>query len=316
MNIIDVTLRDGGFTCDFDWPIKFAQEYYELLSKLDVDLIELGYWKQTAKSKNRFFNLNMDTIKQVTKESGRKNLSIMIDYSYCNKNMRHYPTDNQNEIGLIRMTCRKDMINGGVKFAHRLKEYTGLDVAFNMFNTTNYTDDELDSTLDVVLEYDFDIIGFADTHGHLDLNMDIDRYEKRFERIKDSNKKTAFHLHNHTGKSYLNYVKCLESPYIDICDTSIMSLGKGAGNLKLENVLNDEDVFLLNDFILKYYDSIFKKTVSPYYLVTGRFGITDHYAGQAKENNMSMVKFASFCSTISGLDRDNFNKNLLEEFLN
>ena len=35
MNIIDVTLRDGGFTCDFDWPIKFAQEYYELLSKLD-----------------------------------------------------------------------------------------------------------------------------------------------------------------------------------------------------------------------------------------------------------------------------------------
>ena len=316
MNIIDVTLRDGGFTCDFDWPIKFAQEYYELLSKLDVDLIELGYWKQTAKSKNRFFNLNMDTIKQVTKESGRKNVSIMIDYSYCNKNMRHYPTDNQNEIGLIRMTCRKDMINGGVKFAHRLKEYTGLDVAFNMFNTTNYTDDELDSTLDVVLEYDFDIIGFADTHGHLDLNMDIDRYEKRFERIKDSNKKTAFHLHNHTGKSYLNYVKCLESPHIDICDTSIMSLGKGAGNLKLENVLNDKDVFLLNDFILKYYDSIFKKTVSPYYLVTGRFGITDHYAGQAKENNMSMVKFASFCSTISGLDRDNFNKNLLEEFLN
>ena len=87
MNIIDVTLRDGGFTCDFDWPIKFAQEYYELLSKLDVDLIELGYWKQTAKSKNRFFNLNMDTIKQVTKESGRKNVSIMIDYSYCNKNL-------------------------------------------------------------------------------------------------------------------------------------------------------------------------------------------------------------------------------------
>ena len=68
---------------------------------------------------------------------------------------------------------------------------------------------------------------------------------------------------------------------------------------------------LLNDFILKYYDSIFKKTVSPYYLVTGRFGITDHYAGQAKENNMSMLKFASFCATISGLDRDNFNKNLL-----
>ena len=63
MKIIDVTLRDGGFTCDFDWPMEFDQEYYELLSELGVNLMELGYWKQTAKSKNRFFNLNMDTIK-------------------------------------------------------------------------------------------------------------------------------------------------------------------------------------------------------------------------------------------------------------
>ena len=28
MKIIDVTLRDGGFTCNFDWPLEFAKEYY------------------------------------------------------------------------------------------------------------------------------------------------------------------------------------------------------------------------------------------------------------------------------------------------
>ena len=141
MNIFDVTLRDGGFTCDFDWPIDFAQEYYQLLSKLNVDLMELGYWKQTVKSKNRFFNLNMDTIKEVTQERGNKNVSVMIDYSYCSKDLDDYPTDNQNEIKLIRMTCRKDMIDDGVQFARSLKEYTGLDIAFNMFNTTNYTEE-------------------------------------------------------------------------------------------------------------------------------------------------------------------------------
>ena len=314
MNLVDVTLRDGGFTCDFDWPMEFAQEYYKLLSKLDVNLVELGYWKQTAKSSNRFFDLNIDTVKEVTQESGKKNVSVMIDYSYCSKDLKDYPTDNQNEIGLIRMTCRKDMIDDGVKFAQSLKEHSNLEIAFNMFNTTNYSNDELDSALDIVLKYDFDIIGFADTHGHLDLNVDMDRYEKRFKMIKDTGKQTAFHLHNHTGKAYLNYIKCSESPYIDICDTSIMSLGKGAGNLKLENVLKDKDVFLLNDFILKYYESLFKKTVSPYYLVTGRFGITDHYATQARKKNMSMLKFAKFCSTVSGLDRDNFNKKLLERF--
>ncbi len=60
MDIVDVTLRDGGFTCDFDWPIEFAREYYNLMTELGVSCIELGYWKQSSKSQNRFFNLDYD----------------------------------------------------------------------------------------------------------------------------------------------------------------------------------------------------------------------------------------------------------------
>ena len=315
IEIVDVTLRDGGFTCDFDWPMEFAQEYYNLMSKLGVSYVEMGYWKQTKKSKNRFFDLNMDTINEVTGGQGKNNVSVMIDYHYCSKDLNDYPTTEQNEIKMIRMTCRKDMVKEGYEFAVKLKQHTGLDIAFNLFNTTNYTDDELNSALDIVLNSDFDIIGFADTHGHLNLYRDIKRYEKFFKRIKNSGKKTCFHLHNHTGKAYMNYIKCLESPYVDFCDTSVMSLGKGAGNLKLENVLEDDKSLLLNEFIHKYYESLFKKTVSPYFMVTGRYGITDHYAVQARKLNLPMNTFSSFCSTISGLYRDNFDKKLMESYI-
>ena len=316
MNLVDVTLRDGGFACDFNWPIEFAREYYNLMCELGVSYVEMGYWKQTAKSKNKFFNLDIDTVKEVTSEQGKNNVSVMIDYSYCSKDLNDYPTDNQNEIKMIRMTCRKDMVKEGFDFAVKLKKHTGLDIAFNLFNTTNYTDDELNSALDIVIDSDFDIIGFADTHGHLNLHRDIKRYEQFFKRIKDSGKKTCFHLHNHTGKAYMNYIKCLESLYVDFCDTSVMSLGKGAGNLKLENVLDDKKSLLLNEFIHKYYDSLFKKTVSPYYMVTGRYGITDHYATQARKLNVPMNTFSTFCSTVSGLYRDNFDKKLMEDYLN
>jgi pyruvate/oxaloacetate carboxyltransferase len=239
----------------------------------------------------------------------------MIDYHYCSKDLNDYPTTEQNEIKMIRMTCRKDMVKEGYEFAVKLKQHTGLDIAFNLFNTTNYTDDELNSALDIVLDSNFDIIGFADTHGHLNLHRDIKRYERFFKRIKDSGKKTCFHLHNHTGKAYMNYIKCLESPYVDFCDTSVMSLGKGAGNLKLENVLEDDKSLLLNEFIHKYYESLFKKTVSPYFMVTGRYGITDHYAVQARKLNLPMNTFSSFCSTVVGLYRDNFDKTLLEDYI-
>jgi hypothetical protein len=94
-----------------------------------------------------------------------------------------------------------------------------------------------------------------------------------------------------------------------------MSLGKGAGNLKLENVLEDDKSLLLNEFIHKYYESLFKKTVSPYFMVTGRYGITDHYAVQARKLNLPMNTFSSFCSTVVGLYRDNFDKTLLEDYI-
>ena len=315
MQLVDVTLRDGGFTCDFDWPLEFAQEYYNLVSNLGVNCMELGYWKQTSKSKNRFFNLNMETVKQITGGQGKKNVCVMIDYHYCSKDLNDYPTSSQNEIRMIRMTARKDMINDAFDFALKLKKHTGLEIAFNIFNTTYYTDIELNTVLDKVLQSNFDIIGFADTHGHLNLNNDITRYEQKFKKIKESGKKTCFHLHNHTGKAYMNYVKCSESPYIDICDTSIGGLGKGAGNLKLEEVLEDDKALLLNIFINKYYNKLFKKTISPYYIVTGRFGITDNYATQALKLKLNMDTFNKFCSTISGLNKDNFNKLLLEEYI-
>ena len=55
MQIIDVTLRDGGHVREFNWPYKFAREHYKSLCKIqEIKFIELGYWKQTSKSKNPF----------------------------------------------------------------------------------------------------------------------------------------------------------------------------------------------------------------------------------------------------------------------
>ena len=50
MQIIDVTLRDGGHVRNFNWPIQYAKEHYASLCKIpEIKLIELGYWKQTSK---------------------------------------------------------------------------------------------------------------------------------------------------------------------------------------------------------------------------------------------------------------------------
>ena len=49
-------------------------------------------------------------------------------------------------------------------------------------------------------------------------------------------------------------------------------------------------------------------------MVTGRYSITDHYATQARKLNLDMKSFSEFCNTVEGLDRDNFDKKLLENW--
>ena len=83
------------------------------------------------------------------------------------------------------------------------------------------------------------------------------------------------------------------------CNPAIGGLGKGAGNLKLEEVVSNDNSLLLNKFIYKYYKSLFEKTVTPYYMVTGRFGITDNYATQAMKLELPMDVFINFCKRFS-----------------
>ena len=135
MQIIDVTLRDGGHVRDFNWPIKFAQDFYTSISKIkEIKYIELGYWKQTAKSKNTFYNLNFEKVKKITNGKKLKNVSIMIDYHYCSINLQDYPKNDQSEISMIRVCSRKEDIPKALRFAEKLKKYSKLKVSFNIFN--------------------------------------------------------------------------------------------------------------------------------------------------------------------------------------
>ena len=71
MQIIDVTLRDGGHVRNFNWPIKFAQDHYKALCKIpEIKYVELGYWKQKSKSTNPFYNLDINKV--ITKNEVNK----------------------------------------------------------------------------------------------------------------------------------------------------------------------------------------------------------------------------------------------------
>lgn len=311
--IIDVTLRDGGHAVNFDWPMEFARDYYKTLSNLhQVGTLELGYWGQTSKTANTFYNLDYEKVCDVTEGAGLNNVSIMIDYHYCSHDLNDYPTHNQKEISMIRMCARKEDMDEAILFGKELKRYTGLNVSFNIFNASNYSFDELIELSSQIKDWPFDYVYFADTHGDLDLTVEFSRFEHFFDVCHHYGKKTGFHLHDHSGMAMVNYREILKGP-VDSTDTSVRGMGKGSGNLKLEYVLNREIKSDLADLarLISTHNDLLIIQPTPYELITAKYALTDNYAKEASERCMDIHKFESLCKLITGLDKDSYCEDAL-----
>ena len=312
MKILDCTLRDGGFKCDFDWDISFAKRYYNLMVKFNVPYIELGYWKQTAKSKKPFYNLNEKTLKYISSDINKPNISVIIDYHYCSKNLEDYPKKFETNIAMIRLTSRKEDIKKALIFSEKLKSRTNLDVSFQLINITNYsTKDIIQITKDAV-NFNPYYVYFADSHGNLNLFENYNTFSESINFLRSNNVKIGFHLHNHTNRALMNFYICKKNQ-IDMIDTSILGLGKGGGNLRLEDVINNEYLLELLNFIREE-KSFLHSSYNDRYLydiISGRLNITDNYATEGEKKKIDLVDFYNRCLLIRGIDKDKYRKGIL-----
>lgn len=308
MKILDATLRDGGFVNNFNWDFNFAKKYYELMSKFKIHYIELGYWKQTAKSKNPFYNLGFKEVEKITNKTDADNACIIIDYHYCNKDLTCYPIKKQTPISMIRITSRKEDINKAIDFGNSLRDKTKLDISFQVINVTNYSNKELEIVTEKLVKNKFLYIYFADSHGNLNLINDYKKHEYFINQLKYNGINFGYHLHNNTGRALMNYFFMKEKK-IDITDTSILGLGKGGGNLKLEEVIINENFIDLLNFIKNEKKHLYLNNDAILYnMITGRTNVTSNYAQYAFKKKMDLQTFYKKCLNLREFEKDNFNE--------
>ena len=314
IDIIDVTLRDGGHAVDFDWSLDFAREYYDVVSQIpSVKFVELGYWSQTAKSENMFYNLNFDKVQQVTRKASRKNVSIMVDYHYCSHILSDYPTSDQNEIGMIRVCARKGDLKKALIFSEKLRKETGLLVSLNIFNVTNYNHNEMISVLKKVSEFYLDYVYFADTHGSLDLVYSGERFKEYVRILNQHSVEVGMHLHDHSGQAIKNF-STLKTIGFSSTDASAYGIGKGEGNLRLEHILGAEHLPNVLRVIDKY-KGLLEPHRNLYCLLTAKYSLTDYYALVAEKEKLSFKDFEYFCQNVSGEDKDVYDYRLFYRYV-
>ena len=312
LNIIDVTLRDGAHQVNFEWPLDYAKNHISVISKSKtINFIELGYWKQTEKSFHPYYNMDEKFLNTLVEDKSYfKKISLMVDCHYCSHKYLDYPNKDEFGIGLFRVCSRSEDIDEATKLGEMIKNRTGSRLSINFFNISNYSEKNLNSCIQKASDIGADYIYFADTHGTLDLLNDFEKYENLSHKIREKGIIAGFHLHDHSGKAYLNY-RLLPKIGFGSTDVSLSGMGKGDGNLKLEYVIDPSENPLIFDLLEKN-RSLLSMSPSSYGIISSYYSITDYYAMEAQKRKMLPSKFFELAKYIEGRDKDNYQKGALK----
>lgn len=246
IQVIDVTLRDGGCVIDFEFGEKNMQAILDALNASKVDCVEVGYInekKGTKCGRTQFEDAQaIESFLLNAKRDGTTYLA-MIDY---------------DTYDVSKLPARLDSGIDGIRLAFHKKDFkrignTGkiiLEKGYKFFVqpmlTLRYSDQELLELIELINEELPNVSGFyiVDSFGEMRHN-DVIRALNLIDHNLNKNIPIGFHSHNNLQMSYANAISVLQFPTArDIyVDSSIMGMGKGAGNLASELLLEHLNLY-------------------------------------------------------------------------
>ncbi|MFC2140539.1 aldolase catalytic domain-containing protein [Candidatus Auribacterota bacterium] len=280
--ILDCTIRDGGYLNNWNFSKKMVKEICRGLCKTGVNIIELGFGNYVEEGKGIWCSISEDLIKELFDERLGVKLALMIDYGKAD--IKGIPSCQNSLVEMYRVACHKDKIFESIEVCDELHD-KGYLTTIQLMGIVGYSEDEISRIIDPLKQSSVDYVYFADSYGSL-FPKDIKKY---MTLLKPVNKKIGFHAHNGLQLAFANTLEAINNG-IDIVDGTIYGMGRGAGNLPLEVLIMYLEKTLNNkkynsmpilDLIDRYFVSLEKEIKWGYslpYMLSGIFEVHPSYA--------------------------------------
>ena len=231
MKILDCTLRDGGYYTNWDFEPSLVREYLTTISKLPIEYIEIGYRQPEKKDyMGEYAYLPLHTIEQCQRYAPNKKLALMLNLKEVDEmSIKTLLEPIQSIISLIRLATTPKDIEKAVKFSVIVKRL-GFKVSVNiMYMSTWLSDNQFWKQLPL-LNDNIDMLYMVDSYGAV--------YPHEISNIVNKVKMAVstpigFHGHDNMTLAYANTLAALQAG-CEIVDSTIMGMGRGAGNLRTE----------------------------------------------------------------------------------
>lgn len=238
MNIksLDCTLRDGGYTNDWNFGNKTIINIFRKLVKSNIEIIEIGFLdERIKKSLNKSIMPNTRVINEIFKNENKEQSLVlaMIDYGTCSIN--NIDKCSQTFIDGIRVIFKKRDIEGAIEFCKQLIAM-GYKVFVQPVSITSYSENEFENLVNYVNVLKPFAMSIVDTYG-LMYKEELLKYFKIIENNLDKSIYKGYHSHNNFQMSFSNCIELLKECENDdniILDSTLYGMGKFAGNTNTE----------------------------------------------------------------------------------
>ncbi|MBR4343419.1 MAG: aldolase catalytic domain-containing protein [Lachnospiraceae bacterium] len=328
LKVLDVTLRDGGCVNNFNFGQSYMEKILMSLEKSGVDIIEMGYIdSKNGSASGRTQYINEKVIPQSILKKKNPNVTYVAMMDYGKYNVNDFDDRTENSIDGIRCAFHKKNRNDIISIGQKLIE-KGYKFYIQPMITLRYSDSELLEFIDLVNRELPNASGFyiVDSFGEMRPN-DMSRMLNLVDHNLISSMPLGFHSHNNLQLSYSNAMAMLQFPTTRdiILDCSIMGMGKGAGNLNTEILLEHLNLFYGKKYIISPLLEVIDKVVNqlhnefywgyaPEYYLSSAYHCTPSYASHFYNKHMLPIdQVGELLSMIEDEKKISFDKEYAEE---
>lgn len=325
INVLDCTLRDGGYINNWMFKDSQIRNVLNSLGKSNIEIVEYGYLNDTkgTSSDSTLFDSIQTIEKLIANHNGEFQRVVMINFG--DYDAFQLPSKNATKIDGVRLAFhKKDLEDALIVSKHIIS--LGYKLFFQPMVTKNYKESEFINMIQKVNEiapYSFYIV---DSFGSMTLS-EFQTYLNISDQNLDQNILLGYHSHNNMQLAFSNAINMSNAQLNRdiIIDASIYGIGRGAGNLNseliadyLNTTLNkDYNTLPLLEIIDEFLNSLMKKNpwgFSPAQYLSASFNCHPNYATfLINKNTNHIVGVRKVLEKLPEEKKSSFDKQYIED---
>lgn len=328
IKILDCTLRDGGCVNNFDFGTFYMDKILTGLENSGVEIIELGYIdseKGSEKERTQYKNEKVIETAILKKKTTDIEYVAMCDYGKFSFNELNQRTE--SSIDGIRLAFHKkdrfDILNSAKDILEK-----GYDLYIQPMTIMRYTDAEIIEFISFVNDKlsSATALYIVDSFGEM-RSKDLNRIMSIFDHNLTRDMPIGLHAHNNLQLAYSNAVTLLDfaTDRDLIFDSSIMGMGKGAGNMNTELFAEHLNMYLNKNYNITSLLRTIDETINQlkekffwgysveYYLSSANHCTPTYASYFYKKHMLSIEQVSELLNLISEDKKVSFDSNYADE---